>query len=397
MSGIVAKTRSNFTFLCPTIINFGVGVSAGAPDMAKTLGITKVMVVTDKFLAGTPGVQAIIEAVKNAGLKPVVWPEVVPDPTDTSIYSGTEVYVKEKCDGLIAIGGGSHMDTAKCIGLLALNGGKLDDYYPVNPSPSPITKGPKLVCIPTTSGTGAEVTCCAVVTSSTHHTKLGLGHPLMAPTAAFVDPNLTLTLPPLQTAATGLDALGHAVEGYINLLENPLTDAWALYSLELISKNLRRAVYSGADIEARTNMALAALLSGLVINTTFATAGHAVGQSLGGKFHILHGLSVSLPLPAILEYNLPACEEKLIKIAAAMGVTTECLSPREAAYAAIDEIKQLISDINVPTLAELTKMTEKDCEIVGGIAAAEGMTYLNPRPWTAETYCLILKKTLGLD
>jgi alcohol dehydrogenase class IV len=397
MNSIVAKTRNNFAYVSPTAINFGVGVSAGTAEQAKSLGISKAMVVTDTFLSETQGGKAVIEGLRNAGCNPIVWPGVVPDPTDTSIHEGAEVYLKAECDSLIAIGGGSHMDTAKCIGVLVMNGNKISDYYTCieNPNPAPITRVPPLICLPTTAGTGAEVTNAAVVSATSDNRKFGVVHPLIAPRMALVDPGLTLTLPPLQTAATGLDALAHAVEGYISILENPITDALALYSLELISNNLRRAVYSGADMEARINMSLAALLAGLVIGTCYATSGHAVGQAIGGRFHILHGLSVSLPLPAALEYNRPACQEKLSKIAFVMGAAKEGMSQREAADAAIEEIVQLIKDVNVPTLAESATMSDEDIDMVACAAAADGCSFLNPRPWSAQTYVGLLKKTLG--
>lgn len=396
MSIIVAKTRNVFSFLCPVNINFGVGVAAGVPDHAKNLGISKVMVVTDNILASTHNGHAVIESLKMAGLNPVVWSEVVPDPTDTSIETGAKVYLDERCDGLIAMGGGSHMDTAKCIGVLAMNGKKIGDYFSHLPDPAPIRKVPPLICMPTTAGTGAEVTNVAVVTSSVDHRKVGVAHPLLAPAMALIDPALTLTLPPLQTAATGLDTLCHAVEGYLSLLETPITDALALYALELISNNLRKVVADGSDIEARTNMSLAALLSGMVINTCYATAGHASGQAIGGKYPILHGLSCSLILPAVLEYNMPSCMEKLNKMAAVMGVAINGMSPQKAAEAAIAAISQIISDLNVPTLSQATGMKMDDLVSIAEIAVADGCNYLNPRSWTTESYVEIFKKALSI-
>jgi alcohol dehydrogenase class IV len=395
MSFIVNKTRTSFSFLCPTSIEFGVGVAANAPARAKDLGITKAMVVTDKFLAETKDSIALVEGLKAQGCTPFVWAEVTPDPTDILIEKGTDAYLKAGCNGLVALGGGSHIDTAKGIGVLAMNGKNLSDYYSHLPAPAPITKMPPLICIPTTSGTGSDVTNVAVITAGDR--KFGLAHALVAPTMSLVDPSLTLTLPPMQTASTGLDALCHALEGYISILENPITDALALYAIELISQNLRRAVYSGTDLEARTNMSVAALLGGIVINTTYATHGHALGQALGGKFHIVHGFSCALILPAGLEYNRPACEEKLARVARVMGVDTEGMTQLEAANAGIASVAQLIEDLGLPTLAEATGIKAADINPVAAAAAADGCNFLNPRPWTTESYAKVLRKTLGFD
>ncbi len=395
MSIIVNKTRTSFAFLCPTSIEFGVGVAANAPTRAKDLGITKPMVVTDKFLSETKDGIALVEGLKAQGCTPFVWAEVTPDPTDILIKKGTDAYLKAGCSGLVALGGGSHIDAAKGIGVLAMNGKNLGDYYSHLPAPAPITKMPPLICIPTTSGTGSDVTNVAVITAGDR--KFGLAHALVAPTMSLVDPSLTLTLPPMQTASTGLDALCHALEGYISILENPITDALALYAIELISRNLRRAVYSGTDLEARTNMSVAALLAGMVINTTYATHGHALGQALGGRFHIVHGFSCALILPAGLEYNRPACQEKLARVAQVMGVDTEGMTGFEAANAGIASVAQLIGDLGLPTLAEATGIKAADINSVAAAAATDGCNFLNPRPWTAESYAGVLRKTLGFD
>ncbi len=395
MSFVVAKTRQNFMYANTTLVNFGVGAVAGLADQVKNLGISRVLIVTDKFLSETDNCKAMVESLKKAGCNPGVWNEVMPDPTDTIVNKGAEYYLQGKYDGLIAIGGGSHMDTAKGMGVVALNGGKVTDYfYNVLPAPAPITKMPPLICIPTTSGTGSEVTTVSIITAEGR--KLGILNPMIGPKVALVDPSLTITLPPTQTASTGLDALMHAIEGYLSLIATPITDALALYAIELISKNLRQAVFNGADLEARSNMSLAATIAGYVVGSCYAIAGHAAGQAVGGKFHILHGFSCALPMPAILEYNLPACEEKLSRIASAMGVNTVGMSQREAAYAAIDELALLISDLDIPTLAEATGMTDADVDEIASYAVQDACSALNPKPWTPQTYALILRKTLGL-
>ncbi len=398
MSFIVAKTRINFGYSLLTRINFGAGAVASLAGEAKNLGMSKVLVVTDKFLMGTDAVKAIITNLDNAGLHPTVYDEVQPDPTDTIVDNGVEVYLKAKCDGIIAIGGGSHMDTLKAIGAVACNGGKVGQYlYDASPGPAPLTKVPPTICIPTTAGTGAEVTCISVITQTGENThKTAILSPLVAPSVALIDPALTVSLPPLQTACTGIDALSHAIEGYLSILENPITDAYALYALELISNNLRKAVYNGADLEARTNMSLAAMLGGLVINVCMAIGGHSAGQTLGGKYHAPHGMTIAWVLPGVLRHNLPVSMEKLSKVAAAMGVKTQCMSQREAACAAIEEVEKLIADLNIPSLSKTTGMTAADVDAMAQACVLDACSQLNPRPCPAESYAEIYKSALGL-
>jgi len=396
MSFIVTKTGSSFQCILPPCIVFGAGVAAKAAEQAKNLGISKALVVTDKGLVDTEGFKSLIETLKAAKLNHVVWSKVKADPPDTSIAETAEAYKKEGCDGIIAFGGGSSIDTAKCAGVEALNGGKVNDYGSLSPKPLPINKMPPLITIPTTAGTGSEITPFAVITDTSKQIKFFLANPILFAKVSLIDPNLTISLPPYQTASTGMDAFTHAVEAYISNLENPISDAFAFYAVELVAQNLRRAVYDGGDIEARTNMALASIMGGLALVNGMVCAPHCVGEPIGARYHVAHGTTCALTLPAGLEYLRPARQEKLAKLAQAMGVNTEKMTEVEAARAFIGEVTQLINDIGIPTLVEATGMKESDVAAVAELCFTHACNQFNPRPCTVESYVEILKETLRM-
>lgn len=397
MSFVVVKTTKSFEGVFAPYVVFGTGVVSRAPAEAKKLGISKVLVVTDKGVANTEGCKAMVEGLKAAGLNPVVWSDVLPDPPDTSIDAGVQMYLNEKCDGIIGIGGGSSIDSAKAVGCVAANGGVVNDYNLMAESTKPIAKMPPIIAIPTTAGTGSEVTFGAVITGTKERQKFFLWDRILFPKLALVDPNLTLSLPPQQTAATGLDALTHAVEGYLANTENPIGDALAVYVVELIFQNLRRAVYSGSDIETRTNMALASLMAGLIESNSLPSFGHAIGHTLGSRYHIPHGIGCILDFPVALDYIRAARQEKLAKLAQAIGVKTEGMSDTEAARAFIEAVAQLMKDVGIPSLAEATGMTEADIPEIAKVAVTDGCNSFTPRPFTVELYTEILTRMLAAE
>jgi len=396
MSFLVTKTKKNFQTVWPPFIIFGVGSASRIPEQAKNLGISKALVVTDKGLVDTEGFKSLIETLKAAKLNHVVWSKVKADPPDTSFTETVDVYKKEGCDGIIAVGGGSSMDTAKGTGIVAMNGGKINDYSVCNPDkpPAPINKMPPLITVPTTSGTGSEITHSGVITDTTKGQKFFFMNPMVFPKASIVDPNLTISLPPYQTASTGMDALTHAVEAYVSNLENPINDPLALYAVELVAQNLRRAVHDGGDIEARTNMALASLMAGLAMLNGIPNFGHAIGHTLGTKYHLPHGIGCIITYPVALEYIRPARQEKMVKLAQAMGVNTEKMTEVEAARAFIGEVTQLMRDVSIPTLKSATKMKEADVASLAEIAVTDGTNVFCPRTFTVEMWTDILKKSL---
>ncbi len=391
---LVVRTGTNFEWQMSTKIVFGVGAINGLGERAKSLGMHKPMVVTDKGIANTDGFKAAMRSLEASGVEAFVWAAVQPDPPDTSIHEGEKEYTENKCDGLIGFGGGSSMDTAKAIGVVALNGHSVNDYYAVDADKRPITKMPPLICIPTTAGTASEVTLYSVVTNTVNHQKFAIADPLLYARVALLDPTLTYSLPAGLTASTGLDTLCHAIGGYTSNQENPVCDALLLYAIELVSKNLRRAVYVPRDTEARTNMLMASLLGGMGFSNSSPTLDHAIGQSLGAVFHLFHGLACSLTLPECLEFVRPARMEKMVKLAEAFGVTVTGMSEEEASKAAIAQIDLLMADIRIPSLREATggAMSEADMEKVATMSMRDLNTRASAMPISAKGYVEILRK-----
>ena len=296
-------TVLQFNFQIPTKIVFGIGSVQSIADHAKELGLKKPMLVTDKVIGQTEGVKNAIAALSSEGIDAVVWDEIGAEPTDDTIVSGLKVYNSGGCDGFIGFGGGSSMDTAKCIGALALTGD--DDPTPYQRGGTKTPVGcPPVIAIPTTAGTGSEVTSVGVFTSSATGHKLPIRHPSMSPKVAICDPTLMVSMPPGVTMATGVDALSHAAECFTQVREHPFSDTLALQAIKLIADNLKAAVENGNDIEARSGMALAATMAG----TAFEVGGlqfHAYAQAIGAKYHAPHGITCGVALRAGLKHILP--------------------------------------------------------------------------------------------
>jgi alcohol dehydrogenase len=382
---LVVRTAAKFEWQMSARVVFGLGAIDSIADRARSLGMTRPMVVTDKGIADTDDFKAAIKKLEAGGTKPLVWPEVKPDPPDTSVHEGAKVYLKSKCDGLIGFGGGSSMDTARGIGCVAMNGGRINDYFAVNEEKLPINNMPPLICVPTTAGTAAEVTNVCVISDTARHQKFACTDPLLYAKVALLDPALTFSLPQSLTASTGMDALCHAVGGYISNMENPVSDALILYAVELISKNLRRAVYTPDDAEARTNMLLGSVITGLGFGNSFPSLDHSVGHALGAVFHISHGLACTLCLPQCLEFKRPARMEKMAKLAEVFGINTIGMTDEEASRASIEAIEELMFDVGIPTLTEATGgMTEDDVNRVTEKVMSDMCTGCTPRPITAE-------------
>lgn len=390
------RLRNVFRFYTPTELNFARGKLKEAGALIKSTGINRPFIVTDDFLAKSDGFQEFLRVLEAAGLNPATWTQVQPDPPDTSIDQAAEEYRRTGCDGVIGYGGGSSMDTAKGVAIIAAMGGaSIREFMP--PDARPVTAVAPLVCIPTTSGTGSEVTQFAVVTDTrpNPHVKSGVVSPVLHPRMAIVDPAVTDRMPPKLTASTGMDAFAHAIEAYTSRLENPISDALSLYAIEIIGRHLPRAVYDGSDREARDAMSLAAVIAGISFDNGLVHFGHAIGHALGARYHIPHGTAVAMPIPAGMEFVRPAREEKLTKVAAAMGVKVDTfISPSEAAEAAIDAISRLKADSGIPTLAEATMASPEELRTVAEQAMKDGSTFFNPRPVSAEDYLHILEETM---
>ena len=336
-----------YTFMVPAKIISGENVIS---DLGSHIGGkgTKALIVTDEFMVKFGNVAKVEAALKAADIPYVVYAGANTEPTDKIVEGGLEVYRSEKCDFLIALGGGSPIDTAKAIAFMSVAEGKISDYMHVNID-MPV---PYLVAIPTTAGTGSEVTKNTIISDTTNNVKMLLGGPSIIPALAVVDPTFTMTAPPSVTANTGLDALCHAIEAYTSRKAQPLTDTFALSAIRKIHKYLPICYKDGKNVEARLSMSLAATEAGIAFNNSSVTIVHGMSRPIGALFHIPHGLSNAMLLPACLEFAIEENTARFAEIGRLMGVADEKTGDHEAALAMAKEVARFCKALDVPTLAE---------------------------------------------
>ena len=383
-------------FVMPTKVISGIGVLKHVGEEAKALGIRKAMIVTDQGLYRNGLIQPVAEQFKQAGIDVHVFHEIAGEPDTCLIALGAKTFQEQKCDGLVAVGGGSSMDTAKAIGVEAVHGEPVIRFE-ASERGKPLEKRiPPLVTIPTTAGTGSEVTQWAVIKDPERQIKFNVGGPLIPAHLAVIDPELHLTMPKTITAATGIDALSHAIECYTMNQSQPLTDAVALMAIEYVAKYIRRAYANGHDIEARYHMAQAAMLAGLSYGSDSAGAAHAMAQTLGGMVPVMHGQCVSAILPGVMEYNWMGAPQKFARIAQAMGVDTRGMSTGEAAKAAVKEVERLVRDLNIPSLQE-QGADPGQIDRYAEAALEDPQTFGNPRDLDLDAYRWIYRRAFGLE
>ena len=377
-------------FAMPTAVTFGDGCSTLAGERARELGGTRALVVTDAGVREAGLVEGVLDALDAAGLSAVLFDAVEPNPRDATVVAARDRAAAEACDVLVAVGGGSVIDAAKAVGLLLTSGGEvaaydftLDDPLPIE---CPITP---LVAIPTTAGTGSEVTFWAVITDAVRHEKLGLGGELMAPRVALVDPALTLTLPPRLTAATGLDALTHAVEAFTTPAAGPLSDLFALRAIELVGRGLRRAVAEGKDRAARHDMSLASLFAGAAFTNADVGAVHCISEIVGGLYDLPHGLVCAMYLPAVAEFSLDAAPERFAAVARALGADTTDLPVDRAAEAAVVVLRGLNATLGMPRPSQ-TGVLAADHAAIAARCAATIHGYAVPKPLGEDDFLAVL-------
>jgi choline dehydrogenase len=364
----------------PMRLVHGAGAVGRIGELTRELGISRPLVVTDPGVAAAGVLERALEHLDGV----TVFDSVRPNPDIELVAEGARVYRDEGCDGLVGVGGGSSLDTAKAIGVVARHGGSIADY---EYGRTPLSKRlPPLVAVPTTAGTGSEVTLWAVITDHERQIKFNVGgSPLIGSHVALIDPELMLGLPPAVTAATGMDALSHAIECYTCDYHQPFNDAVALHAIELVGAWLRRAVDEGGDLKARTQMAHAATLGGLAYGTESAGAAHAMSQSAGGVHDCPHGALTARVLGPVCEYNVPADPERYARIARALGVETSGLDEKEAALAGVEEVYRLTDDVGIPSMEELG-FSESEIPMLARIAAEDPQTLGNPREVDAGAY-----------
>ncbi|MGL6196552.1 MAG: iron-containing alcohol dehydrogenase, partial [Thermoguttaceae bacterium] len=308
-------TEQVYAFFIPSVTLMGVGSYKEVPNRFKLLGAKKPLIVTDKGITACGITKKITDLLDSAGFSYVVFDETVPNPTDKNVHDGADIYVKNGCDSLITLGGGSAHDCGKGVGLVVSNGGKITEYEGVDKSTKPL---PPYLAINTTAGTASEMTRFSIITDTSRKVKMAIVDWRITPLVAINDPLLMVGMPADLTAATGMDALTHAVEAYISTIATPVTDACAEKAVELIFKYLRRAVANGQDMEARDGMAYAEYLAGMAFNSAVLGYVHAMAHQLGGFYDLPHGECNAVLLPHVTEFNLIAAVDKLARLATIM-------------------------------------------------------------------------------
>lgn len=344
---------NDFVFRMPTRVIFGVGACKNLPQLCKERGFLRIFIVTGRTSTSkSPHLLALLQELGKLGIATQVYSDVEADPSVETVTKGVAELTAFAADAIIAFGGGSPMDAAKSISMISANGGSILDYMLVRKTYT--KRGVPLVCIPTTAGTGSEVTAAAVTTDKETQRKIGVSSDFQLPEIAVIDPELHVSMPLSVTAATGIDALTHAIEAYIAVKSNPMTDSLALSAIKMIGDNLRLACSNGADLTARGNMALASLIAGGAFTNAGLGAVHGIAHPVGAQFGVAHGVANGIMLPYVMDYCLVANYPKFRDIAVALGQNVVGLELAAAAQLSVTAVKELKQDIGIPsTLAEI--------------------------------------------
>lgn len=384
------------SFVVPTVVKHAAGAVANLADEAKALGMKRPLLVVGADLVATGLVQEAINVLRTGQLDSVLFDEVIPNPPIALVDRGAERYQREDCDGLIGFGGGSALDTAKSIGVVAVHGGSIRAYEWADPNP--ITQRiPPLIAVPTTAGTGSEVTLWAVITDPERKIKYNVGGtPLIGAHIALIDPLLTRDLPAHLTAGTGMDALAHAIECYTCAYAQAWPDAVALQAMEYVGDYLRIAYAQGHNEQARYKMCMAAMLGGMAYGTESAGAAHAMSQTAGGVHDTVpHGALTAWLLGPVMEYNYMGEPQKFARIAQALGEDVRGLSVWQAAEKAVGAVYQLIADLRIPSLQQLG-FQEEEIPLLAKLAAADPQTIGNPRDIDYNGYLEVYQRAFDL-
>jgi alcohol dehydrogenase class IV len=372
------------TFLIPPVLITGSGSSEKVGEESKKLGGQKALIITDQVMVKLGVMEGTKKALEQSKVPFVIYDAVATEPTVDYVREGLKMFKDSGCDFLVAVGGGSPIDTAKAIAIMATNPGSIEEYKGLGKVPK---QGAPLIAIPTTAGTGSEVTQFTIITDTKTSVKMLIGSPFIMPRVALVDPLLTLSCPRGLTAAVGIDSLTHAIEAYVSLKAQPMSDIFCLSAIELISGNLRQAWANGNNIEAREKTMLGALQAGIAFSNASVALVHGMSRPIGAYFHVAHGASNAALLGAVTEFSLIGNPARYSHIAKAMGENVGGLTDLEGAQLAAKAIKRLIKDIQIPSLkdlgvdrAKLEQLAPKMAED----AIASGSPGNNPRQATKE-------------
>ena len=380
-------------FILNELSYFGAGSRKELPAVVERLGFKKALVVTDKGLVQFGVCKMVTDVMDAAGIAYDIYDEVVPNPTVTNVKNGVKAFAEAKADFLVAIGGGSSMDTAKGIGIVT-NNPEFSDVVSLEGVAPTKKKSVPIIAFPTTAGTAAETTINYVIIDEEKHKKMVCVDPNDIPCCSIIDAELMYSLPKGTTAATGLDALTHAIEGYITKAAWELSDMFEIEAIRLINKYLRLAVFDPQNPKGREGMALAQYVAGMAFSNVGLGVVHGMAHPMGSLHNIPHGVANALLLPTIMEFNAPVCREKYVKIAKAMGAYKEGMTQIEAAQAACDAVRALAVEVGIPQHLSEIGIYEKDIDALADQAIADVCTPGNPRKVTRDDIVALYKKVL---
>lgn len=368
-------------FFIPSVNLMGAGCLTEAADAVKAHGFKKALIVTDKVLNQIGVVKQVVDLLAERNVEAVVFDGTQPNPTMGNVEAGLALLKANECDFVISLGGGSPHDCAKGIALVASNGGSISDYEGVDVSAKPQLP---LVAINTTAGTASEMTRFCIITDEARHIKMAIVDKNTTPLMSVNDPELMLAKPASLTAATGMDALTHAIEAYVSTAATPITDAVAIKAIELIQAHLRTAVNDGQNLEAREQMAYAQFMAGMAFNNASLGYVHAMAHQLGGFYDLPHGVCNAVLLPHVQRYNAKVCPERLRDVAKAMGVNVEAMTAEQGADAALEAIQVLSKDVGIPAGLKDLGAKNEDISILADNALKDACGFTNPKQATHE-------------
>ncbi|TBL76503.1 iron-containing alcohol dehydrogenase [Paenibacillus thalictri] len=378
-----------FSFTIPTSVECGAGIARKTGELLSARQIGKVLIVTDAGVRRAGLLDAVIPSLMAHGIEYDVFDETEPNPSAESIMKGLARLRQTDIRCVLAIGGGSSIDTAKGIAIMGLNEGHILNYEGVGKIPN---AGYPVIAIPTTAGTGSEVTASTIVTNAQTKFKAAVISPHLYPKLALLDAELTLGLPPAITAATGMDALTHAIESYTSKAASPASRALAIEAVRIIGKHIRSAYFVGDDLHSREQMLIASMMAGAAFAQSRLGNVHAISHTLGGIFNIAHGVANAALLPYVLAFNLPACPELMKDIACALDVDTAGLPADAAAQAAVQAVLRLNGDLGIPrTIRELGVSLDQLPKMVED-AMRSGNVRVNPRLTRPEDIQSIIER-----
>ncbi len=378
------------SFYCPTNIYMGIDAHRKVDSLIKEWKIQKLFLVVDHAILKTEIYSLVEEILKKNNVSFEIFTEIEPDPSANTVENAYELYKKSGTSTLLAIGGGSTMDVGKAVGILATNGGRIHQYEGIEKFSIPPLP---LIAIPTTAGTGSEVSGSCVITDTERGLKMSIRHALLNPAKiAILDPVALKSLPAAVAAHSAMDAFVHAFESYISLNASLMTDAFNLYAIELIAQNIRPFVANRANLDAGLKMACASNLAGITFGLTGLGNVHCMARFVGAFFHVSHGLSNAICLPYAAEFNLIANPKKYARVALAMGENIQGLTELEAANRAIDTIKKLCRDLGIPEKLRDIKATEDKLPEMAKLCVEANYNRWNPRHSTYNDFLTLFQK-----